>query len=156
MPSHDTLSTGAVNEHANLALSSSVPHSVGSPFPRLDFARLPSSNNSTPSAKMMRRVLSQPARRVAAASSALVVAPRQASTVAISVQGLHYVGTGLAAIALAGVGMGIGTIFGSLLIACARQPNLTKMLFNYAILGFALTEAIGLFALMLAFLMLFS
>ncbi|KPA74227.1 putative mitochondrial ATPase subunit 9 [Leptomonas pyrrhocoris] len=106
---------------------------------------------------MMRRVLAQPAaRRVAAASSALVVCPRKASTVAISVQGLHYVGTGLAAIALAGVGMGIGTIFGCLLIACARQPNLTKMLFNYAILGFALTEAIGLFALMLAFLMLFS
>ncbi|KAG8342410.1 putative ATP synthase subunit C [Trypanosoma vivax] len=84
------------------------------------------------------------------------VAVRHASTVAISVQGLHYVGTGLAAIALAGVGLGIGTIFGNLLIACARQPNLTKMLFNYAILGFALTEAIGLFALMLAFLMLFS
>ncbi|CAD2215882.1 F-type H+-transporting ATPase subunit c [Angomonas deanei] len=104
---------------------------------------------------MMRRVIAQPARRVAAASTALV-ASRQASTVAISVQGLHYVGTGLAAIALAGVGMGIGTIFGSLLVACARQPNLTKMLFNYAILGFALTEAIGLFALMLAFLMLFS
>ncbi|CBH15105.1 ATPase subunit 9, putative [Trypanosoma equiperdum] len=81
---------------------------------------------------------------------------REASTVAISVQGLHYVGTGLAAIALAGVGLGIGTIFGNLLVACARQPNLTKMLFNYAILGFALTEAIGLFALMLAFLMLFS
>jgi hypothetical protein len=35
-------------------------------------------------------------------------------------------------------------------------PALRKMLFNYAILGFALTEAIGLFALMLAFLMLFS
>ncbi|EAN79491.1 ATPase subunit 9, putative [Trypanosoma equiperdum] len=84
------------------------------------------------------------------------IAIRQASTVAISVQGLHYVGTGLAAIALAGVGLGIGTIFGNLLVACARQPNLTKMLFNYAILGFALTEAIGLFALMLAFLMLFS
>ncbi|KAG5478192.1 hypothetical protein CUR178_04906 [Leishmania enriettii] len=106
---------------------------------------------------MMRRAIAQPAvRRAAAASSALAVAPRQASTVAISVQGLHYVGTGLAAIALAGVGMGIGTIFGCLLISCARQPNLTKMLFNYAILGFALTEAIGLFALMLAFLMLFS
>ncbi|CAJ1026938.1 ATP synthase subunit C, putative [Leishmania lindenbergi] len=106
---------------------------------------------------MMRRIISQPVtRRAVSASSALVVAPRQASTVAISVQGLHYVGTGLAAIALAGVGMGIGTIFGSLLVSCARQPNLTKMLFNYAILGFALTEAIGLFALMLAFLMLFS
>ena len=57
---------------------------------------------------------------------------------------------------LAGVGLGIGTIFGNLLVACARQPNMTRMLFNYAILGFALTEAIGLFALMLAFLMLFS
>ncbi|CCW66069.1 unnamed protein product [Phytomonas sp. Hart1] len=89
-------------------------------------------------------------------TSALRSTPRRASTVAISIQGLHYVGTGLAAIALAGVGMGIGTIFGSLLIACAQQPNLTKLLFNYAILGFALTEAIGLFALMLAFLMLFS
>jgi len=62
----------------------------------------------------------------------------------------------LEAPALAGVGLGIGTIFGNLLVACARQPNLTRMLFNYAILGFALTEAIGLFALMLAFLMLFS
>lgn len=116
----------------------------------------------------MRRFSAVPARRFAAIVSSaqcskasstgmLVVQPkRSASTVAISVQGLHYVGTGLAAIALAGVGMGIGTIFGSLLIACARQPNLAKMLFNYAILGFALTEAIGLFALMLAFLMLFS
>ncbi|CBZ26823.1 putative ATPase subunit 9 [Leishmania mexicana MHOM/GT/2001/U1103] len=106
---------------------------------------------------MMRRVIAQPvARRVAAASSALMVAPRQASTVTLSVHGMHYVGTGLAAIALGGVGLGIGTIFGCLLMGCARQPNLTKMLFNYAILGFALTEAIGLFALMLAFLMLFS
>ncbi|KAL0504700.1 LOW QUALITY PROTEIN: hypothetical protein Q4I30_004308 [Leishmania utingensis] len=105
---------------------------------------------------MMRRVIALPvACRVASASSALVVSPRQVSTVSISVQGLHYVGT-LAAIALAGVGMCIGSIFGSLLIACACQPNLTKMLFNYAILGFTLTGAIGLFALMLAFLMLFS
>eukprot|EP00758_Cryptobia_borreli_P008333 Tbor_TRINITY_DN5381_c3_g1::TRINITY_DN5381_c3_g1_i3::g.4644::m.4644/K02128/ATPeF0C, ATP5G, ATP9; F-type H+-transporting ATPase subunit c len=109
---------------------------------------------------MMRRVCAQPvARRVAAISAAnslSLVAVRPASTVAISVHGLHYVGTGLAAIALAGVGLGIGTIFGNLLVACARQPNMTRMLFNYAILGFALTEAIGLFALMLAFLMLFA
>ena len=83
---------------------------------------------------MMRRVIAQPVARRVAASTALVAAKPAASTVAISVQGLHYVGTGLA-----GVGLGIGTIFGNLLVACARQPNLTKM-----------------FALMLAFLMLFS
>lgn len=94
--------------------------------------------------------------RLLLASSASSVALRQASTVTISIQGLHYVGTGLAAIALGGVGLGIGTIFGNLLVACARQPNFTKQLFNYAILGFALTEALGLFALMLAFLMIFS
>ena len=104
---------------------------------------------------MMRRACTRATSRALVAPAA-AVAVRPASTVAISVQGLHYVGTGLAAIALAGVGLGIGTIFGNLLVACARQPNLTRMLFNYAILGFALTEAIGLFALMLAFLMLFS
>ena len=64
--------------------------------------------------------------------------------------------TGLSAIALAGVGVGIGNVFGSFLLAAARQPNLMRALFNYAILGFALTEAIGLFALMIAFLMLFA
>ena len=111
-------------------------------------------NLVNPTLKMMRRVCCKPVARLAAPCA--VVAVRPASTVAISVQGLHFVGTGLAAIALAGVGLGIGTIFGNLLVACARQPNLTRMLFNYAILGFALTEAIGLFALMLAFLMLFS
>ena len=109
---------------------------------------------------MLRRAVAFPkvapvvARRFAAPCA--LVAARPASTVAISVQNLHFVGTDLAAIALAGVGMGIGTIFGNLLVAIARQPNYTRMLFNYAILGFALTEAIGLFALMLAFLMLFS
>ncbi|KNH04058.1 ATPase subunit 9 [Perkinsela sp. CCAP 1560/4] len=81
---------------------------------------------------------------------------RHASSVTVTIQGLHYVGAGLAAIALAGVGIGIGSVFGSLLLACSRQPNMAKQLFNYAVLGFALTEAIGLFALMLAFLMLFS
>ena len=111
---------------------------------------------------MMRRAVVKPtqalvARRAAPlAVASSTVAMREASTVTISVQGLHFVGTGLAAIALAGVGLGIGTIFGNLLVACARQPNMARVLFNYAILGFALTEAIGLFALMLAFLMLFA
>ena len=49
------------------------------------------------------------------------------------------IGAGLAAIALAGVGVGMGTIFG-----------------NYLLLGFALTEAIGLFALVIALLILFA
>jgi len=66
------------------------------------------------------------------------------------------IGAGLASIALAGVGVGIGNIFASLLIAVARNPIEKDELFRYAILGFALTEAIALFALRVAFLILFT
>lgn len=44
----------------------------------------------------------------------------------------------------------------SLLVAFSRNPGLEKQLFAYAILGFALTEAIALFCLMMAFLILFG
>jgi len=66
------------------------------------------------------------------------------------------IGAGLATIALAGAGAGIGNIFGSLLVAFSRNPNEKDELFRLAILGFALTEAIALFALMMAFLILFT
>jgi F-type H+-transporting ATPase subunit c len=65
-------------------------------------------------------------------------------------------GAGLATISLAGTGAGIGVVFGSLLLSVSRNPSLEKTLFTYAILGFALTEAIALFGLMMAFLILFS
>jgi F-type H+-transporting ATPase subunit c len=57
--------------------------------------------------------------------------------------------------ALAGAGVGIGNVFSALINAVARNPSMAKVLFGYAILGFALTEAIALFALMMAFLILF-
>lgn len=65
------------------------------------------------------------------------------------------IGGGLATIALAGVGNGIGIIFGNLVNSVSRNPNLANQLFNYAILGFALTEAIALFTIMIVFLILF-
>ena len=70
-------------------------------------------------------------------------------------QGAKLIGAGCATIALAGAGAGIGIVFGSLITSVARNPSLTKQLFGYAILGFALTEASALFALMMAFLILF-
>jgi F-type H+-transporting ATPase subunit c len=72
------------------------------------------------------------------------------------VQAAKLIGAGLATIAMAGAGVGIGTIFGSLLIAISRNPSLTRTLMTYAILGFALTEAIALFGLMMAFIILFG
>lgn len=67
-----------------------------------------------------------------------------------------YIGAGLATIGLAGAGVGIGTVFGALILGISRNPNLKDELFKVAILGFALTEAIALFALMIVFLLLFA
>jgi len=64
-------------------------------------------------------------------------------------------GAGLATISLAGAGTGVGIVFGSLIMGVARNPEKKDQLFQYAILGFALTEAVGLLGLMMAFLILF-
>jgi len=65
------------------------------------------------------------------------------------------VGAGLSTVGLAGAGVGIGAIFGALILGVSRNPSLKDELFRLAILGFALTEAMALFALMMAFLILF-
>jgi F-type H+-transporting ATPase subunit c len=67
-----------------------------------------------------------------------------------------YIGAGAATVGVAGSGAGIGTVFGSLVIGYARNPGLKQQLFSYAILGFALSEAMGLFCLMMAFMLLFA
>ena len=67
-----------------------------------------------------------------------------------------FIGAGAATVGVAGSGAGIGTVFGSLIIGYARHPTLKQQLFSYAILGFALSEAMGLFCLMMAFLLLFA
>ena len=67
-----------------------------------------------------------------------------------------YIGAGLACSGLIGAGAGIGLIFSSLISSTARNPQVRNQLFSFAILGFALGEATGLFALMIAFLVLFA
>ena len=47
-----------------------------------------------------------------------------------------YIGAGIACSGLIGAGAGIGTVFGSLILALARNPQLRGQLFTYAILGF--------------------
>ncbi|MCB1711888.1 MAG: ATP F0F1 synthase subunit C [Candidatus Riesia sp.] len=70
--------------------------------------------------------------------------------------GLKAVGAGAACSGLIGAGVGIGLIFGSLLRAYSVNPKLKNQLFAYAILGFALSEAIGLLALVMASIILFT
>lgn len=66
------------------------------------------------------------------------------------------IGAGLATIALGGAATGVGTLFGALITGTSRNPALRKELFNVAILGFALTEALGLFSLMMSLLFLYA
>ena len=53
------------------------------------------------------------------------------------------IGAGLATIALAGVGVGIGNIFGSFVSGALRNPEAAPRVFGNVLLGFALTEAVG-------------
>ncbi len=71
-------------------------------------------------------------------------------------QSAKLIGAGLATIGVAGSGVGIGTVFAALVNSTARNPALKQQLFAYTILGFAVVEAIALFALMMAFLILFA
>ncbi|GFS21592.1 mitochondrial ATP synthase subunit 9-like protein [Elysia marginata] len=71
-------------------------------------------------------------------------------------QAAKYIGAGAATVGVAGSGAGIGSVFGSLVIGYARNPSLKGQLFSFAILGFALSEAMGLLCLMMAFLLLFA
>ncbi|WP_028878853.1 ATP synthase subunit C family protein [Terasakiella pusilla] len=66
------------------------------------------------------------------------------------------IGAGLAVIGLFGVGIGIGNIFSSLITSVARNPAARSQVFGLAILGFALVEAVALYALLISFLILFT
>jgi F-type H+-transporting ATPase subunit c len=61
---------------------------------------------------------------------------------------LNMVGYGLGAI---GPGVGIGLIFAAYISGVARQPEARGVLQTIAFIGFALTEALALFGLVLAF-----
>ena len=72
------------------------------------------------------------------------------------IQSAKIIGAGITTIGLAGAGIGIGIVFAALINSTSRNPEIKSDLFAYAILGFALTEALGLFSLMLAFLLLYA
>ena len=71
-------------------------------------------------------------------------------------QAAQKIGAGLSTTGLAGAGLGIGIVFAGLLVSTAINPFVKDDLFRLAMLGFALTEAIALFTLMVTFLVLFS
>jgi len=62
----------------------------------------------------------------------------------------------LACSGMIGAGVGLGHIFGNYLSAAIRNPSAAQGQFGNLIFGFAVTEALGIFSLLIAFLLLFA
>ena len=66
------------------------------------------------------------------------------------------IGAGLATIGMGGAAVGVGNIFGNFLSGALRNPSAADGQFARLIFGFAVTEALGIFSLLVALLLLFA
>lgn len=71
------------------------------------------------------------------------------------VEAAKFIGAGLSMIGALGAGVGIGLSVQGALTGMARNPDATGNLMTYMILGIAFSEAIAIYCLVIAFLMLF-
>ena len=67
-----------------------------------------------------------------------------------------YIGAGLAAIGTGAAAIGVGNLFGQFLQGALRNPSASDGQFGRLIFGFAVTEALGIFSLLVALLLLFA
>ena len=71
-------------------------------------------------------------------------------------QAAKMIGAGIACIGMGGAGVGVGTIFGHYLAAAVRNPSAAQAQFANLIFGCAVTEALGIFSLLIAQRLLFA
>jgi len=67
-----------------------------------------------------------------------------------------YIGAGLATFGMLGAALGVGNIFSSFLAGALRNPSAAQGQFGNLIFGFAVTEALGIFSMLIALLLLFA
>ena len=65
------------------------------------------------------------------------------------------IGAGLAAIGMGAAAIGVGTIFGNFLSGALRNPSAADGQFGRAFSGAALAEGLGIFAFLVAIILLF-
>ena len=66
------------------------------------------------------------------------------------------IGAGIAVLGLNGAALGVGRIFSSLLDSISRNPSVKDDLTKFAFIGAGLTEALGIFALLITILIFFK
>jgi F-type H+-transporting ATPase subunit c len=71
-------------------------------------------------------------------------------------QAFKYLAVGFFAFAFAGAAIGVGKIFASALEGIARNPSAEDKISKYMFIGAGLAEAMGLFGLVLALLLMFA
>ncbi len=69
---------------------------------------------------------------------------------------LKFIGVGLCSIGMYGAAMAIGNIFSGFFNSLARNPSAASKIEKYIYIAVGLAEAMGIFAVLLAFLILFS
>jgi F-type H+-transporting ATPase subunit c len=69
---------------------------------------------------------------------------------------LKFIGAGLCSIGMAGAAIAIGNIFSSFFNSISRNPSASPKLEKYIYIAVGLAEAMGIFSVLLAFLVLFS
>jgi F-type H+-transporting ATPase subunit c len=73
----------------------------------------------------------------------------------MDIQAARAIGAGLAMLGMIGAGIGLGILFGNYLSGAMRNPSAAPGERPMLFLGMALTEALGIFALVIGFLILF-
>lgn len=76
--------------------------------------------------------------------------------IVMDAQAMKYLAVGLLGIAFAGAAMGVGKIVSSALEGIARNPQSEGSVSKYMFIGAGLAEAMGLFGLVLALLLMFA
>jgi F-type H+-transporting ATPase subunit c len=71
-------------------------------------------------------------------------------------QAVKYIAVGLMAFGMMGAAIGVGNIFSAFLGAIARNPSAEDKMKTYAFAGAGLSEAMGLFALVIALILMFT
>ena len=74
----------------------------------------------------------------------------------MDVSTFKYIGVGLMAFGMLGAAIGVGNVFAALLNGIARNPAAEGKMKTWAFIGAGLAEAMGLFALVIAFLLIYA
>ena len=69
---------------------------------------------------------------------------------------LKYLGAGLMAFGMLGAAIGVGNVAAAMLSGIARNPGAEGKLSKYVYIGAGLSEAMGLFALVIALLLIYA